>query len=122
MLERRGRGRGELNGVETQPGTDFRVDHRGQCGMDPGCGGPADRGDVGAGGGAFRVPGEAFRVAGAKTVQRRQERPLVLLRLERAEVEERGESLLPAPAVQWRGDEVAEATVGKDVRLGNSRS
>ena len=84
VLERRQRGRGELRGVDAQPGAEFRVHHRRQRRLDPGGVGPAHRGDVGADGGPFRPAGDPFRVAGAEPVQRRQERPLVLVRLQRA--------------------------------------
>ena len=89
-----------------------------QRGMYPGRGGPAHRCDVGAGGGTFGLPGDVFGVAGAEPVQRRQERPLVGVRLERAEVEEGGQSVLAASALQRRGDEVAEAALGQDVLVG----
>ncbi|WP_233258045.1 hypothetical protein [Micromonospora sp. S4605] len=99
VLERRQCGGGELSGVDAQPGTDFRVDHRGQRRMDLGRSGPAHRGDVGTGYGLLGLLGDPFGVAGAETVQRRQERPLVRVRLERAEVEEGGQSVLAAAAL-----------------------
>ncbi|MCW3844889.1 hypothetical protein ONA70_32925 [Micromonospora yasonensis] len=67
--------------------------------MDLGRGGPAHRGDVGTGDGLVGLPGDVFGVAGAESVQRRQERPLVHVRLERAEVEKRGQSILAAAAL-----------------------
>ena len=68
--------------------------------MDAGRGGSAHRGDVGAGRCTFRLTGEAFGVARAEPVQRRQERPLILVRLQRGEVEEGGQSVVVAAAAE----------------------
>lgn len=87
--------------------------------MDPRRVRPAHRGDVGAGSWPFRLPGDPFGVAGAEPVQGRQERPLVVVRFEGAEVEERGQPMpAAADALQRRGDEIAETALGQDVLAG----
>ncbi|WKU05358.1 hypothetical protein [Micromonospora sp. HUAS LYJ1] len=80
--------------------------------MDLGRGGPAHRGDIGVGDGLLGLSGHGFGVAGAEPVQCRQERPLVGVRPEGAEVEEDGQSVLAAATPKRRGAQVAEAALG----------
>jgi hypothetical protein len=118
MLERRQRRRGELGQVQAQAGAQFGLHDSGQGRVHLRRVRPAHGGDVGANDRLLRPSGNPRRVTWAEPVQRRQERPLVLVRLEGCEVEEHRQPVLATSSLQGGGDEVAEATFGQHILVG----
>ena len=115
MLECGQRSRCQLRCIEAEPGAKLGVHHRGQRRAYPGRVRPAQRGDFGADNRPFRVLGNPRRVTWTQPVQGGQEQPLVIMRFQRREVEERRQAVPAASALQWRGDEVPEAAFGQHV-------
>ncbi|MEV0129021.1 hypothetical protein AB0H83_11255 [Dactylosporangium sp. NPDC050688] len=115
VLERRQRRRRQLGRVDAQPGAELRVQDCGQRRMNLRGVGSAQRGDVGADDRLFRAPGDPGRVARAEPVEGRQVRPLILVRLQRRQVQERRQPVPAAPALQRRGDQIPEAALWQHV-------
>ena len=115
VLERRQRGRIELRRRQAETGAELGLDRGRQRRIHLGCGRCAQGGDIRADCGALRASCDFLGVARAEPVQCRQECPLILVRLERREVEKCGQAV-PSPfALQRRRDQVAEAAFRQHV-------